>query len=179
MKSKGVTWKSVIIGLLLIPINTYWIARSETGSGIFYSTTSSLFCNAVFCLFILTFLNELSKLWLPKGGLTQGELLTIYLGISAASAISGESIGQQLMRDISAPFWYATPENEWDALFFHYLPRWLMVDNKHALKAFFEGTQGSSSLLYGSLHITLWLSPLLIWCAMILVLVFTMICINA
>lgn len=178
MKSKGVTWKAVLIGLALIPINSYWIVRSETGSGIFYSTTSSLFCNAVFSLFILTLLNEGAKLYFPRGLLTQGELLVIYSVVSAASALSGEGVGQQLVRDFSAPFWLATPENEWATLFHHYLPRWLMADDKHALKAFFEGTQGNPSLLYTSPHLMVWLRPLLAWCGLILVIVFIMTCIN-
>lgn len=177
MKSKGVTWKAILIGLFLIPLNSYWIARSETGSTIFYSTTSSLFCNAVFNLFVLTLLNQVAKLWFPSGLMTQGELLTVYLVVSAAAALSGESVGQQLVRDISAPFWFATPENEWAALFHHYLPKWLTVSDKHALKAFFDGT--NPSLLYTSSHGTAWLYPLAIWCGLIMLLVFIMTCINA
>ncbi|MEK7399186.1 MAG: DUF6785 family protein [Candidatus Poribacteria bacterium] len=179
MRQKGVTWRSVLIGLLLIPINTFWIARSETGSTIFYSTTSSLFCNAVFTLFILTLLNAGTRLWLKSGFLDQRELLTVYVMVSSASALSGESVGQQLVRDISAPFWYATPENEWSALFFRYLPKWLTVDNKHVLKGFYEASLGESSLLYTSLHIKTWLIALLPWLALILLIVFIMMCINA
>jgi len=178
LRPKGVTWRSVIIGLLLIPVNSFWIARSETGSTIFYSTTSSLFCNAVFTLFILTMLNESLKLWFKHGTLTQGELLTVYVMVSSASALSGESVGQQLVRDISAPFWYATPENEWAQLFQHYLPNWLTVSDKRILKTFYEATEGNSSLLYTSQHIIIWLRAILPWCAFILLLVFIMICIN-
>jgi len=178
LRSKGVTWRSVFIGLLLIPINSFWIARSETGSTIFYSTTSSLFCNAVFTLFILTILNESLKLWFKSGTLAQGELLTVYVMVSSASALSGEGVGQQLVRDISAPFWYATPENEWSSLFHHYLPSWLTVSDKRILKTFYEATEGNSQLLYTSYHILAWLRPLLIWCAFILLLVFIMICVN-
>lgn len=175
---KGITWRSVLIGLLLIPINSFWIALSETGSTIFYSTTSSLFCNAIFTLFILTLLNAGARLFFKSGLLDQNELLTVYIMVSCASALSGESVGQQLVRDISAPFWYATPENEWSALFFHYLPKWLTVDNKHVLKGFYEASQGNSSLLYTALHIKTWLLALLPWFGLILLLVFIMICIN-
>jgi hypothetical protein len=100
--------------------------------------------------------------------------------VTSASAMSGESVGQQIVRDISAPFWYETPENEWSALFFHYLPKWLTVDNKHVLKAFYDSNIGeSSSLLYTSLHIKTWLIALLPWLAFILLLIFIMICINS
>ncbi len=178
MRSKGVTWKSIVTSLLLIPINSYWIARSETGSTIFYSTTSSLFCNAIFTLFVIVFINEFSKLWLKSGLFSQGELLSIYIMVSSASALCGESVGQQLVRNISSSFWFATPENEWATLFNHYLPKWLTVDEKIALKSFYDGAHGSSSLLYTPSHIKAWLFPLLPWLALILLLVFIMICIN-
>ena len=178
MKSKGVTWKAILIGVLLIPLNSYWIVRSETGGGIFYSTTSSLFCNVVFTLFILTLLNAGVKRWKQSGLLAQGELLVVYSVVSVASALSGESVGQQLARLIGTPFWYATPENEWAILFHRYLPQWLVVDDKRMLEAFFEGESGDSSLLYTSTHFITWLRPLLMWCAFILLIVFIMMCIN-
>jgi len=171
-------FKCAVLALILIPINVYWIARSETGSTIFYSTTSSLFCNAVFTLFILVLLSEGARLWLKVRLLSQQELLIVYVAVSAASALSGEGVGQQLVRDISASFWYATPENEWGTLFNHYMPKWLTVNDKSALKAFYEGTQGNESLLYSSQHIKAWLFPLLPWIALVMLLVFIMICIN-
>lgn len=178
MKSKGVTWRAILIGLLFIPLSSYWIVRSETEGGIFYSTTSSLFCNVVFILFILILLNEIVKRFFPSNALAQGELLVVYSVLSVASALSGESVGQQLVRNFSAPFWFATPENEWANLFHHYLPRWLVVDDKKVLKAFFEGGTGDSSLLYTSTHFIIWLRPLLLWCGFILLIVFIMTCVN-
>ena len=55
--------------------------------------------------------------------LAQGELLIIYPTLSVASALSGESVGQQLVPLISTPFWLATPENKWASLFHRHLPR--------------------------------------------------------
>lgn len=178
MRSRRVTWRSVLIGLLLIPINSYWIVRSETEGGIFYSTTSSLFCNVIFILFVITLLSEGIKLFFPSGALAQGELLVIYSILSAASALSGEGVGQQLVRHFVTPFWRATPENEWAELFHRYLPKWLTIDNKNILKAFFEGNDGNASLLYTPAHLKAWLLPLSLWCSFILILVFTMLCIN-
>ena len=180
MKSKGVTCKAILIGLSLIPLNVYWLVRSETTGWIFSSTTSSLFCNVVFTLFILTLLNEAVKWWWPSSALAQGELLVVYSVVSVATALSGEGVGQQLVRFLGGPFWYATPENEWAALFHHYLPRWLVVHDRQVLQAYFESGDGDgdASLLYTSTHFMTWLRPLLIWCAFILLIVFVMTCIN-
>jgi len=178
VKSRGVTWRAVLIGLLFIPLNSYWIVRSETEGGIFFSTTSSLFCNVIFTLFILTLLNEIVKLWLPSGALAQGELLVVYSAVSVATALSGESTGQQLVRHFGAPFWLATPENEWAQLFHRYLPQWSIVNDKRILEAFFEGGSGDSSLLYTTPHLIAWLRPLMVWCAFTMVLVFVFTCVN-
>ena len=141
-KAEAVTWRALTIALLLLPLNSYWIVRCETGGGIFYSTTSSLFCNVVFLIFVLSLLNSGIKRYWPKSALTQSELLIIYSTLSVSSALSGESVGQQLVRLISAPFWLATPENEWASLFHRYLPRWLVIDHRRVLQAFFENTDG-------------------------------------
>ncbi|MBD3184274.1 hypothetical protein GF312_18470 [Candidatus Poribacteria bacterium] len=178
MKSKGVTWKAILIGLLLIPINSFWIIRSETEGMIFYSTTSSLFCNVIFILFILTLLSVFIKLFYSSTAFSQGELLVIYTILSIAAAISGESIGQQLIRHFATPVWSATPENEWTNLFYRYLPQWSIIDNKNILEAFFRGNNEDTSLLYTPLHLKAWLFPLLVWCGFVFVLVFVMICIN-
>ena len=177
-KPKGVTWKALGIALLLIPLNSYWIVRSETGGSIFYSTTSSLFCNVVFILFVLALLNAGIRRCLPGHGLTQRELVVIYSTLAISSAMSGESVGQQLVRVIGTPFWYATPENEWAALFHRYLPSGLVVENRQALQAFFEGATGDTSLLYTSAHFFTWLRPLLVWAVFALIIVFVMTCLN-
>ena len=49
--TRGVTLKSVIISLILIPANCYWIMYTEMVWWGLFPTTMSLFFNAVFFLF--------------------------------------------------------------------------------------------------------------------------------
>ncbi|HIM12158.1 TPA: hypothetical protein EYM26_15350, partial [Candidatus Poribacteria bacterium] len=178
MKLKSITWKSIFLGLLLIPINIYWIVRSETTGQIFYSTTSSLFCSVIFIVFLLALFNQVTKRWFRLHALAQGELLVIYSVLSVTTAMSGESVGQQLVRIMGTPFWYATSENEWAALFHRYLPPWLIVANKPILQAFFEGDRGDPSLLYTVPHFMIWFQPLLMWSLFVFLIVSIMTCIN-
>lgn len=49
----GVTFRSVVIGLMLIPLNTLWVVLAELGWYSGFPTCLSLFFNAVFCVFVI------------------------------------------------------------------------------------------------------------------------------
>src|SRR5438874_10705330 len=79
---RGVTWRAILIGTLLIPINTYWVILVE---GIWHSnhaTAMSLFWNTVFCLVILVGINLILKRYVPRIAFSQGEFITIYVMIT-------------------------------------------------------------------------------------------------
>src|SRR5436305_11869316 len=79
---RGVTWRAILIGTLLIPVNTYWIILV---GGIWHSnhaTAMSLFWNTVFCLLILVGLNLILKRYVPRIAFSQGEFITIYVMIT-------------------------------------------------------------------------------------------------
>ena len=95
--------------------------------------------------------------------------------LCVASTISGHGFMQVLIPIVAHPFWFATPENEWRELFFNYIPRWLSVSDKKALKEYYEG--GSS--FYAMEYIQNWLQPILAWSAFIFVMVMVMLGINA
>ena len=59
IKSRGVTWQSVITGLLLIPLNSYWIVMMELIHNSGRSTVISLFFTSILTLLFLLFLNFL------------------------------------------------------------------------------------------------------------------------
>ena len=87
IRTKGVTFRAVMLGLVLIPINLYFIMNNH----IYWNalpTTISLFFNVIISIFVLTMLNLPFQKYLPKYALSQGELLTIYIMLSVASAIA-------------------------------------------------------------------------------------------
>lgn len=106
-------------------------------------------------------------------GLRRGELVTLYVLVAVASALSGESVGQQLVRVISAPFWLATPENDWAALFHPHLPRGLLMENRRALQAFYEGNVSHTGTL-----LFLWFRVLTPWLVLTFFLLVAMTSLN-
>ncbi|HGE71496.1 TPA: hypothetical protein ENX78_11705, partial [Candidatus Poribacteria bacterium] len=123
-RSLGFTWRSLLIGCLLIPINSYWVTIIEVKYYALDGSCLPLFVTPVFMLFIVTFINFFIGKRFPKSSLTQGELLTIYIMIVTSETLSGHDTLQNMFGTIVHPFWFATPENEWSDLFFRYIPRW-------------------------------------------------------
>ena len=85
----GITFRAVILGLILIPVNTYFIMTNLLRYWSTLPTTISLIYNVIITLAILTALNTLIERFLPRFALKQGELLTIYIMLSLSSAIAG------------------------------------------------------------------------------------------
>ncbi len=171
-RSIGVTWRALLIGILLIPVNSYWIMDSR-GQG--FPTTVSLYFNVIFCIFALICLNYILKRISPKITLSQGELLTVYVMLAISSSITGHDMGRVLVALPSHPFWYATPENEWAELFHRYIPTWLSARDKNLLSNYYKG----DSNFYTIENLKFWATPVLWWSSFVFFLVFAMVCINA
>ncbi|MBC8234267.1 hypothetical protein H8E77_32360 [bacterium] len=165
---------TLLIGIVLIPINIYWNVQMELVRYSGLPTTISLFFNVVFNLLVLSLLNAGAKRFLKKSLFKPGELVVIYAMLSIGSAIAGHSMMEILPPMLGHPFWFATAENDWQDLFWRYIPRWLSIDDKNALRGYYEG----DSTLYTIPHLKAWLTPVMAWSAFIFVVVFMMFCIN-
>ena len=122
-------------------------------------TTISLFYNVIMVLVMITILNRGLKYVLPGHQLKRGELLTVYVMLSIASAMTGHDMLQTVVPVLTHGFWYATPENEWQQLFWSYLPSWLVVSNTQELQVYYQG----DSTLYTHHRMGMWLMPTLWW----------------
>lgn len=170
-----VTWRAIVIGILLIPLNSYWIMQVEGVWNTGHSTCLSLMWHVVVNLLFLILINTfvIKRFW-PKAALTQGEFITIYAMMTLSGAIAGRDSYQILIPVMGWGFWFATPENEWESLFHRYLPKWLTVDDKSVLRPFYKG----ESTLYTKEHFYTFLGPVLWWTGFVVVLGFVMVCLN-
>ena len=173
-KHLGVTFRAILIGLLLIPPNTYFIMANHLRYWSTLPTTMSLIYNVVITLTLLTGLNFLVKLFLPRFALQQAELLTIYVILSLSSAIAGHDMMQTVIPVIPNGFWFATPENEWQQLFWRYLPSWMTLSDLSVLQDFYDG----DTTFYTKRYLSAWWEPILWWTLFLSVLIWVMICID-
>ena len=162
------TWRAIALGLLLAIPHAYFSIQTPTPS------TVSLIYPVVLNLTLLVVLNLALKRWLSRFAFSQGELLTIYTMLSLAVAIAGNDVVRVIGPLLGHAFWFATPENEWQTLFFRYLPRWLIVDDLRVLEGLYEG----DSSIYNWHYIRTWLTPVFWWGMMLFALMMVMLGIN-
>jgi hypothetical protein len=162
--NSDISYRAIILGILILPVNAYWIAMAEmVWHGLHFSATS-LPMNAIFILLVLIPINILIQKLNPNWGLTQAEFLIIYVMLAVTTSFIAHDNMVSLMGVIPHASWFATPENEWDQLFRAYLPKWLVVDDVEVTEGFYKGGIN----FFASKHIIRqWLAPIFSWTAII------------
>ncbi|KPJ63824.1 hypothetical protein AMK68_02995, partial [candidate division KD3-62 bacterium DG_56] len=194
--ARGFSWRVALLGLVLIPLNCFWVQQMEI---VWYSaqpTTIALYFHVIFTLAVLLLGNWLARVpapalgrrlrpvigplaapaerWAPRLALDPGELLVLYIMLAISTSLAGHDALEILVPIMSFGFWNATPENRWHELFHRLLPRHLTVANEKILKGYYLG----GDTLYTWEHLRAWAMPIMLWTAFILVAVFVMLCIN-
>ena len=103
-----VTLRAILIGAILIPLNSYWILMVE---GIWHTghpTAISLAWNVIFNLLVLLAINLALKRFVPRHALTQAEFVTIYVMLAIASALAGHDTLQLGIPNLSHGWYFAT-----------------------------------------------------------------------
>ena len=172
---KGVTWRAVLIAVVLMPFNAYWLCQMEMVRYEGHPTTVSLFFNSIFILFVLMFLARAMRSISPKLALHRNELLVIYIMVTIASSLGSHDLIEVVAPQLIVPFYVASPENKWEDLFFKYLPKHLMVNDERIYRDAFTG----GSTLYQWDRIRAWSGPILNWAAFLSVLSLVMLAMNA
>ena len=101
-------------------------------------------------------------------------MLTVYLMVTLACVVSGHDLLQATMCILGHASWFATPENEWQSLFFRYIPDWIAVMDRNALTGYYEGT----SNFFEIDHIQAWITPIIHWLVFFSALAFSMIMLS-
>jgi len=154
----GFTPRAILLGCIFsffigagVAYGTFYLHGSFMALG-----TSTV--GAIFLLFVLTGLvNPLFKLIHPRLGLNRQELLLIYVMMVMASPIPTLFTGR-IFGTILAPFYYATPENDWQGLIQPYLPAWLSPQDPRLATLFYEGMEQGQSIPWNA-----WLPTFLAW----------------
>ena len=166
--------RAIILGLLLIPPNSYWVIMMEKVLRGPYPTSISLFANVVFIFLLIWIVNRMIYRVFPAAALTQAELLLVYTMLAIGSALAGHDTISVLIQLIGHPYRFASASNAWLARFGEYLPRQILVDDLEALKGYY----GGASTLYTWANFHPWIRPVLIWSGFVIVLMFVFMCIN-
>ena len=154
----GVTYRCIVIGLLLIPINCLWVVLAEI---MWYSgepTTISLFYNVIFILTLLVLGNLFFKKWMPRWALNPSELLTIYTMLAISSALCGHDFIEILVPILSHLYRYAPLEGQYQQILPR-IPEWLVVRDPVALQSAYIGQES----IYRWSNFAPWIQPMMWW----------------
>ncbi len=171
----GLTWRVLVVGILLTPINVYWVLRIETIPDLAHSTTLSLMFTAVYTLVILCAINWILRKVVPGLALHQSELLLVYSMVCIGSAMAAHDFIAGLIPVFTWTFWMANPSNNWDSLVNPLMPDWLTMQDRSVMRGFYEG--GTS--MYRLEILRAWAPPMAFWLIFIVLLVVVMLCLNS
>lgn len=173
--SPAITWRALIIGLALVPVNAWWLAEIEFVRYSDNATTSALFFQAIALLLLLLAVSAVIRRAAPRWAFSRVELLVIYVMVTAASVLGGHDQLQILVSTLAALIGRATPENQLATQVHPFLPRHLVVMDRAVIDPLFKG--GSS--LYVNGHWRAWLGPLGWWSLFAMTLVWVMLCLAS
>jgi hypothetical protein len=169
------TFRAVVLGTVLIPLNCLFIIKTEVVWASMQATNLSLFFNVVCTLFALIALNGLVRRLKLAWALRPGELLTAYVMCSVATALFGVDMLQIFIGLIPHPHYFADDSNRWKTIFFNDLPKWLVVTDADALRRLYEG----HSTLFRVDHLRAWRTPVLAWSVVLGALIVSYLCLAS
>ena len=173
-RARSVTPRALLLAMALMPLNAYWVVMMENIRYSAHPTTISLFFNCVFILVVLTGINGLVARVRPRWAFAQGELLLVYAMLCIGSCMAGHDFIQMLVPNLTWPLAQSNTSNNYLPLFGRYLPQWAMAPGVDKRSAFYLGHGHFDA---EALHA--WLPAILIWTSFVVVLLWTMQCINA
>ncbi|MBC8101168.1 MAG: hypothetical protein H7Z41_01090 [Cytophagales bacterium] len=171
----AVTWRSVLISVLLLPVNDYWQIQMEMVRNSTHPTTLSLLFNVIFLLLCITGINRLIGYFAPLQVLGRGELLFIYSALAVGAAVCGADMLQFLVPMLTYSFRFADGANGWGTLINPRLPSALFVEDPMVYNAYYDG----GATLWQLSHLRVWLPVVLAWTAFAAVLLWVMLCLCA
>lgn len=166
--TSGLTARSLILSIVFILIGNYWLKYTGliTHSGNYAESVPPI--PALAGLIVMVAINPFLRKF--RISLSWPEIMVTYNLVAIAISMSSIGMVRYFLPVLTAPFYFATPENEYD-MFNRYLPDWFVVSDKKAIRESYEGS------IDGLVPWSEWLVPLIVWTIFFIVLFWTMLCI--
>jgi hypothetical protein len=113
-------------------------------------------------LVVVTVVNGVLKWLRARWALTPRELLLIYIMVMVGGQPVTYGMTSYLLSIISAPYYFASPENHWAELFHQYIPDWIAPKDLQAIVWFYQGLPPGEGIPWRA-----WLVPLAWWLPLI------------
>ena len=94
-----------------------------------------------------------------RAELSQQEMLIIFSMVAVGTAFTDHDNMPRLMGQMPYAHRFASPENDWRALFFHHLPNWLIISDSTSVQDFYGGNRN----FFTDGYLEHWMTPILSW----------------
>ncbi len=105
--------------------------------------------------------------------LSKPDLVLIYCMLLMAVTVPTWGLMFFLIGTIVYPFYFATPENRFEDLFFDYIPQWMVPRDPEAIKGYYEGLPRGTPIPW-----EVWIEPMAWWLGLVVVMGFMLICLS-
>ena len=105
--------------------------------------------------------------------LSKPDLVLIYCMLLMAVTVPTWGLMFFLIGTLVYPFYFATPENRFEDLFFDYIPQWMAPRDPEAIKGYYEGLPKGTPIPW-----EVWVEPMAWWLGLVVVMGFMLICLS-
>ena len=174
-RPQGITVRAVAMGALTMVLFAFVTPYSDYYLNGTFVSGNHFPLGAVFVFMALVLVvNPLLRKLYPEAQLSPAELIVIWCMMIVASGIPSSGLMRYWFSLQVGPFYYATPENQWEALFLQHIPRWSVPSTDPSgkvIKYFFEGLPEGMKVPWAA-----WRVPILFWGIFVAMLYWSMFC---
>ena len=169
----GLTVRAFLLAMFATVIMAFWTQHSELvidspSFNSIHPSVAGFFAVIVISVFVNPAIRAVRASWALK----QSEIILIYSILIVTGPVVSIGGVHFFLPTLIAPYYYATPENEWIELFHHAIPPWFGPKGPEVIRQFYEGSEGLGVPWQA------WIRPLVIWTPFILAVYFIFLCLN-
>lgn len=171
----GLSWRAIVLSLGFLVFSLVWIYKSGlVGHGAQLGESVPV-VPAVGALLVLTLLLPLLRrlpAWLR---LSRAGVLMVYAFLAIAVSMSSVGVARMLFPNSTALFYFATPENNFEA-FQQYIPSWIQPGDDEVIRQMYEASDAALTGQTGQGFLgefmvvpwRAWITPLVAWTLLLL-----------
>lgn len=126
-------------------------------------------------IFVCLPVHVILRLVFPRWALSRSGVVLVFCMVWLGGTMPAAAFSGMFVAAIAAPYYYATPENQWAAYLIEHLPTWAVPSNENgAMQWFFEGAPKGQHVPW-----EVWIVPLLWWSIFFAALAAATVCIVA
>jgi hypothetical protein len=161
---------AAVLALALLILGALWIRQAEVIALVTQIAESVPPIPALAALLFLVALNGLSRRFRRKSLLSAPQTLMVFSFLAVSLAILGPGIARFLFANLTAPFYFASPENNFADLL-RYVPPWFVPKDPGVIRGFYEGSRHGVPW-------AAWLPSLSLWLVFLTLLWLTLLCLT-